>query len=193
MANYVRTVLEAVNHPELSLEFIPLFEKYGELEREELDGVMVICKENSHKELVDEILRLTKAHPKEVFTLTLIFERDNYSVNHIYRVVSGEATLSKYDPVYWAREEGRLNLPDGSEVLITQGLHYLSKADLIDKDGSITYCPFKTTIEVEGDEFKLVLAKHGIFYWVEKVYKKKPSYTWEEYPLTTPHPDELPW
>ncbi len=195
MSNYVTTVLEAVNQPNLSPEFMLLFDKYGVIPEPYPDGaVMVVrCKENSHKELVDEILRLTKAHPKEVFTLTLSFERDRYLVNHIYRVVAGKATLSKYDPVYWVDERKERPLPDGSEVLITQGLHYLSKGDLIDKDGSITYCPFKTTIEVEGEDIKLIIVKHKEYYWVEKVYKKKPKYIWEEYTFTTPHPDELPW
>jgi len=178
MANYVTTVLEAVKHPELSLEFIPLFENYGIIERDSPDGVMVNYKGNSHKELVAEILRLTKAHPKEVFTLTHLFERDQYSVSHIYRVVAGEATLIKYDSVYRVGAEST-PLPDGAEVLVTQGLHYLSKMDLINRDGEISYCPFKATIEVEGEEYKIALAKSAGSYWVERIYKKKPSYTWE--------------
>ncbi len=197
MAKYVTTTLTATKSPELSLEFIPLLKKYGSIQNANFPrdlaayflSVQVVCKENSYKELVDEILRLTKAHPDDEFILTHVFEHNNNSVKHIYSVKDGEAILDKYDPIYYMDDRGGIYPPEDAELLIDEGLQYLSKLDKIDEDGKITHCPHNLTIEVEGDKYKVVVSKQDQFYWVEKFYKKEPSFKWVE---VSPA-DSLPW
>jgi hypothetical protein len=181
MANYVTTTLKATNNPELSLEFIPLLERYGMVRKyAPIEPNEVVCKEGIHVEMVDEILRLTKAHPDEEFILTHVFEHNNNSVKHIYRVKDGEAILDKYDPIYYMDDRGGIYPPEDAELIIDEGLQYLSKLDKIDEHGKITHCPHKLTIEAVGESYKVVVSKQDQFYWVEKFYKKEPSFKWVE-------------
>lgn len=185
MANEVKTVLKTESNKGIPTEFILLFKKFNMFQNSEeysetSTRIETDCRVADHKRLVDEIIELSTKYPKEVYILNIGYESDIYKT-HIYKVALGEISFIRFDILLLQNLKEAIEFPKECVPLINKALKYLGKLDFINEAEEVEFCPFKTSIHIEDEKFKVVVEKHGMLYKVKKVYKKSNAVIWEKY------------
>ena len=139
------------------------------------------------KALVDEIIEATKNYPTEEVILEVSSEETNYSSINVYKLENGKCESYTIASTY-IRSEDSLDPPLKARPLLDEAIKYFKKIDVDVNNHS----PHRYTIELEGEEYKLVVTKEpieepidplvgSITYRVDKVFTKEPTYKWEEW------------
>jgi hypothetical protein len=190
MANYVTNFLQTEKETKIPEEMVILFKENNEYidsyEKTSIDRkttqIDATCNCQFQEEFINKVIELSKKYPKEKFKLAFTYEVEDHCKHH-YKLSAGELKFSHYEPIYWEISNEYIPVLPHKEQqdLINDGLNYLKKFDAITEDGIVKFCPYKTTIEVYNEEFKILIEKDQMYYQIKEVYKKELKPTWEKY------------
>ena len=179
MANYAVVQVETKENLDFIAQLKIIMDGSNYEEVNEAKGKIIFdTRESDLSALMDEILKVTKNYPTEEFTLTMSHEYDQYSIDEIYKAKNGECSLYKKECSYMPSQQS-LHIPEEAKPLLEEAIECFRKLD-VDKEGEPEHSPHKHTIELEGENYKIIVSKEANVYGVDKVFKKVPSYEWEE-------------
>ena len=129
--------------------------------------------------LSDEISQRSRHYPTEEFTVEESHESDDHSIKEVYKLLNGEKFFQRKELYYYKAEESIdiRNVPD-AKPLLDEAFEWFRKIDT-NESGGLKYSPHKHTIEIEGEEYKMVVSKKHDIYNIKKIFKKIP--TWIKY------------
>ena len=184
MANYVRVDVKTNDNLDFTKE-IKKIKDNAKYFKEAKGEISFFTIEKVLELLLNEITEVTKNYPTEEFILEMAYETNSFHTNEIYKTKNGECNFYKTELSY--EEEGKENIEvplseedqEEPQDLLDEAIECFRKLD-VDENGKLSLSRHKHTVEVEGDEYKLLVSKIGHTYKVEKVFSKVPTYTWEE-------------
>lgn len=141
----------------------------------------------SGEDFVKRLLKVTKQYPEDDFLIEHFYSNGINIRKEIYKSKNGTYRYNKTEPLYsqdkkvviYYQHPLSLNIPDEAKPLLDEALKCFKMLNEQDKKGNLNYSPHKHTVEVEGENYKIVVSKHGPVYKVNKILEKVDTYEWK--------------